>query len=163
MTIVTDSAKPAVTRRHPPNLLMRLVNPVMRAQLRRGKGGPSQHLMLLHFTGRKSGKQFDLPVAQQRIGDQLCVFTNSSWRINFRGGTHIEVTLQGRRLPMHATLDEDADMVAAEYAKMIASVGHKNARRLGITINVDRAPTHAELADAVARHGLSIIRLTSTT
>ncbi|NUP40362.1 MAG: nitroreductase family deazaflavin-dependent oxidoreductase [Streptomyces sp.] len=154
-----ETTKPAVTRSHPPDLLMRLVNPIIKAQIRRGRGGVSKHLMLLHFAGRKSGRQFDVPVARQFVDDQLCVFTNSGWRVNFRGGADVEVTLDGRRQPMRAELDEDPQRVAAEYARMIDKVGHKNARRLGITINVDRAPTHEELAEGIARHGLSIVRL----
>ncbi|GAA4038311.1 hypothetical protein GCM10022248_00080 [Nonomuraea soli] len=138
---------------------MKLVNPVMKAFLRRGKGGPSEALMLLRFTGRQSGRQFEIPVAQQRIGDRLWVFTNSGWRANLRGGADVEVTLRGERLPMRALLDEDPASVAVKYRSMIEKVGVKNARRLGITVNVDRVPTLEELEEAVRQYGLSIVYL----
>ncbi|WP_143591525.1 nitroreductase family deazaflavin-dependent oxidoreductase [Thermoactinospora rubra] len=155
-----NSPKPAVTRTHPPKLAMALVNPIMRALLRRGKGGPSEHLMILHFAGRQSGKQYDVPVAQQRLDGRLCAFTNSGWRVNLRGGADVEVTLRGRRVPMRAELEEDPRTVAAAYDRMIRAVGVENARRLGISVNVDRAPTLEELAEAVEREGLSIVHLT---
>lgn len=139
---------------------MRLVNPLVRAQIRRGKGGVSRNLMMLHLTGRKSGSQFDIPVARQTVDDRLCVFTNSGWRVNLRGGADVEVTLDGKRVPMRAALEEDPPVVAAEYARMIDKIGHRNARRLGISVNVDRAPTVEELAEAVRHYGLSIVRLT---
>ncbi len=86
--------------------------------------------------------------------------TSSRWRVNFRGGQPVEVTLRGERKPAIATLTEDPYEVARTYRGMIGRLGLKQAqRRLGIRINVDRVPTEDELADMVRRSGLSIVRL----
>jgi hypothetical protein len=57
-------------------------------------------------------------------------------------------------------LEEDPAVVAEVYAQLIDEVGlAKAGQRLGIRINVDRAPTHDELVDAVRREHLSLVRL----
>ncbi|URN11134.1 hypothetical protein LUW77_01515 [Streptomyces radiopugnans] len=157
---MSPAQQPAVTRRHPPKALMKLVNPVIRARIERGRGGVAKRLLLLHFTGRRTGREFDVPAARQDVGGRLCVFTDSGWRVNFREGADIEVTLDGERTPMRAVLDEDPDSVAAQYAEKLAEIGHRKANRLGITVNVDRLPTVDEIRDAVVRHGLSVVHLT---
>lgn len=154
------TTRPAVERTPPPDVLMRVVNPVMRALLRRGRGPVAEQLMLLHLTGRRSGRRLEVPIGQQRTPEGLFAITSSGWRANLRGGADVEVTLRGRRIPVRAELIEDPETVARFYERRLGAVGHRNARQLGIRLNVDRAPTHEELLDAVKRSGLSVIRLT---
>ncbi len=89
------------------------------------------------------------------------VLTSSAWRVNVRGGpTAVEVTLFGRRLPGTAVLEEDPVAVARVYRGLIDELGTDTAlRRLGIRINLDRAPTEGELADAARREHLSVLYL----
>jgi hypothetical protein len=88
------------------------------------------------------------------------VLTNSGWRHNFTGGKDIDVTLRGRRQGAYAVLLDDPDAVAAVYARLIGELGpSRAARRLGLRINLDRAPTRGELRDAVQRSGLSIVQI----
>jgi hypothetical protein len=153
--------RPAVERAHPPDAVMKLVNPLMRRILTsrfRGKLGNSA--LVLHYVGRRSGNRYDLPVGYHDIAGQLSLLTNSAWRVNFRNGRALEVTLRGERRPADATLIEDPATVAATYRTMIEQLGLKAAqRRLGIRINVDRVPTEVELADMVRRSGLSIVEV----
>lgn len=158
---VRDQAglRPAVGRAHPPHLAMKLVNPLMRVILR----SPlhrlvSGHLVLLEFTGRRSGRRLCLPVAWHQVDRSLCVFTNSNWRANFRDRRPLEVTIAGRRHAAHGWLDEDADLVAEIYSRQIEVIGLNRARRaLAIRVNVERAPTIDELRDAVRATGLSVL------
>ncbi|MEP6463282.1 MAG: hypothetical protein ABJC62_07690 [Frankiaceae bacterium] len=70
------------------------------------------------------------------------------------------MTLRGQRHVGYATVVEDPDAVAAAYLGVIERLGWQAAqRRLGIKISVGRIPTAEELADAVRRSGLSLIRL----
>ncbi len=154
---------PAVERVHPPKAPYRVVNPVLQWLLSspRRSRQVGEHLLLLHLTGRKSGRRMDIPVGYRRSGDgRLLVLTNAGWRVNLRGRPDVEVTLQGVRRPAVAQLVEDADTVARVYHELIEAVGHDKAgRRMGIRINVDRVPTLAELADAARREGLSLVYL----
>lgn len=70
------------------------MNPLMRAVLRSPLHRlASNSLLLLHLTGRKSGRQYDIPVGYHNIDGQLTVFTNSPWRANIRDGADVEITL----------------------------------------------------------------------
>ncbi|AEV84451.1 hypothetical protein ACWT_3428 [Actinoplanes sp. SE50] len=155
--------RPAVERVQPPKAPYRMVNRAMRWLLsspgRARRIG--QHLLLLHVTGRRTGRRFTLPVAYRDAGDgRLLVLTNSIWRVNLRDRGDVSVTLFGSLHPAKAQLVEDPDLVAAVYRELIEAVGHDRAgRRMGIRINVDRTPTLAELAEAARRDGLAVIYL----
>jgi len=153
--------RPAVERVTPPLLLVKLANPVMRRLLASPlHGAVSAQLLLLHFTGRRTGRRYTVPTGYHDLDGVLSVLTNSGWRVNFRGGAGIEVTLRGQRRPARAILVEDPDTVAAAYQGVIDRLGWRAAqRRLGIRINIGRPPTRDELVNAVRESGLSIVRL----
>ncbi|GAA3248019.1 nitroreductase/quinone reductase family protein [Dactylosporangium siamense] len=155
--------RPAVERVQPPKTPYRLVNRVMRGLLsspRRARG-VGRHLMLLHVTGRKTGRSLVFPVAYRTLEDgRLLVLTNSGWRVNLRGRSDVAVTLLGERRKAGAELIEDPQTVAQLYRDLIEAVGHEKAgRRMGIRINVPRTPTLDELATAATRDGLSVLYL----
>ncbi|WIM99660.1 nitroreductase/quinone reductase family protein [Actinoplanes oblitus] len=160
------SFRPAVERAQPPKAPYRVVNQVMRWLLSSPRRAQQigQHLLLLHLTGRRSGRRFVLPVAYHDAGDgRILVLTSSPWRANLRGRAEVEVTLLGERRPARAQLVEDPDQVAAVYLRLIVAAGRRRAgRRLGIRINVDRVPTPGELAEASRRDGLALIYLDVT-
>ena len=140
-----------------------VVNRVMRWVLSspwwsRGVGG---RLLLLHVSGRRTGRLIDIPVTYSVVGERLLVLTTSGWRVNLRGRPEVEVTVRGRRGPARAELMEDPDSVARVYHDRIAELGYASAgRRMGIRISVDRTPTLEELAEAARRDHLSVIYLT---
>jgi hypothetical protein len=152
------SEKQAVERRHPPDALMTLVNPIVRRLVSRGRAG--DQLLVLHFTGRRTGQRYDVPAGYHDVDGVPTVFTNSRWRHNFAGGRDIEVTFRGERRAAQADLVSDARAVAAVYRGLIDGLGWKAAqRRMGIRITVGRTPTLDELQEAVIRSGLSLVRL----
>ncbi|MER5649350.1 nitroreductase/quinone reductase family protein [Streptosporangium sp. NPDC002524] len=141
--------------------MMRLFNPLMRKQVRRGKARSVAGVILLHFTGRKTGKRYEIPVMKQSENGRLCVYTEAGWKANMRGGADVEVTDMGVRTPMRAELMDDPDTMAGEMGDLIKRIGLKEARqRLGIVVHVDRPPTREELAEAIRRRNLGIIFLT---
>jgi deazaflavin-dependent oxidoreductase (nitroreductase family) len=77
--------------------LRHVVNPTMSALLR----SPlhrlfSGNILLLTFTGRKTGKSYTTPLSYAREGDRLYCFTDAAWSRNLRGGAPVSVTL-GRK------------------------------------------------------------------
>ena len=54
-------------------------------------------LLILHYVGRRTGRQFDVPAGCHIIDGIPSVLTSSGWRRNFAGGRDIEVTLRGAR------------------------------------------------------------------
>jgi hypothetical protein len=75
-----------------------LANRIMRGMLRtpllsRAVGGK---LVTLYFTGRKSGRQYTLPVAYLPYEGDLLIGTPFKWGRNLRTGERIKVRLKGR-------------------------------------------------------------------
>lgn len=67
--------------------------------------------MVLHITGRRTGRRYDIPVGYHDIDGQRTVVTSAGWRRNLRGGADVEVTLRGRRRHARAALVEDPPAV----------------------------------------------------
>ena len=151
-----------VKRSVPPPALVKMGNPVVRMLL----GSPlhgvlDDSFLVLHLTGRKTGRRYDIPVGYVDMEGKLAVVTVSRWRVNLRGGADVEVTLRGRRRPMHALPEEDPAAVAVSYQAMIGRLGWTKAQRqLGILLPGGRAPTLLELSDAAGEYGWSVITLT---
>jgi F420H(2)-dependent quinone reductase len=151
-----------VKRSVPPPALVRMGNPMVRMLL----GSPlhgvfGDSVLVLHLTGRKTGRRYDIPVGYVDLEGKLAVVTVARWRVNLRGGADVEVTLRGCLRPMRALLDEDPASVAVSYQAMIDRIGWKKAqRRLGISLPGGRAPTVLELKDAAREYGWSVITLT---
>ncbi len=146
----------------PPAALVKMGNPFVRAFL----GSPLHGLLddsflVLHLTGRKTGRRYDIPVTYVDLEGKFIIVTVAKWRVNLRGGADVEVTLHGHRRPMHALIEEDPASVAVSYQAMIDRVGLKKAQRqLGISLPGGRAPTALELKDAAREYGWSVITLT---
>ena len=95
-----------VTRNRPSKLAITVLNPVMRWLLRRGKG-PTGHMMLISWNGRKSGKAYSTPVSRFEIDGRLLTTTASPWSANFVGGHPVDVTTDGRLRAMRGTVIDD--------------------------------------------------------
>ena len=150
----------SVSVQDPPRLVLRVLNPIMRSV-----AGSALHpaidktVMLLHITGRRTGRHYSIPVGRRDVDGRLAAFTHAPWRANVRGGADVEVTHDGRREPMRAELDEDPASVAAVFDEQLRELGWRKASRLGLKVHVDRAPTRAELQHALANAHVSVITL----
>ena len=98
-----------------PEPLFAIINPVMRFLLRSPLHGIlSGSLMLITFTGRKSGKQFTTPVRYIQDGDTVKCFTaaeNQWWR-NLRSGARVSLLIKGQLsdYQAQAIFDDPADI-----------------------------------------------------
>lgn len=148
-----------IERVHPPRLLMKLVNPLMR-MLARSREGVQRFVLVLHYRGKKTGRHYDLPVGYRLIEGRILLLTDSAWRHNFRGGQEIEVTFRGRRQPATVTLIDDPGVVAHLYQRRFGEVDRNRARRdLGVRVSLDRTPTREEWLELIKREGMSIVEV----
>ena len=152
-----------VQRKVPPAALVRAFNPVARAVLSSPMHGlADKTTVILHVTGRKTGRRYDIPIGYVEINGRLVMITVAGWRVNLRGGADVEVTWRGRRRPMHATLEEDPAAVAVAYQAVIDHLSwQRAARQLGISTPDARQPTLVELRDAATEYGWSVVTLTA--
>jgi F420H(2)-dependent quinone reductase len=151
----------AVSRSIPPQRLINMMNPLVRAFLRSPlHAAVDNALLILHLTGRRTGRRYDIPVGYVELDGRFVVVTQHTWRSNLRGGADVEVTCAGHRRPMHADLDEEPGSVAATLHAIIERIGWQAARhQIGLTINVGRTPTSAELEQAVREYHLATVTL----
>ncbi|WP_156688247.1 hypothetical protein [Mycobacterium sp. Marseille-P9652] len=152
----------AVDAGHPPSALMRLVNPIMGVLLRSPLAGPARkQLMVLSFTGRKTGRSFSIPLSAHLIDGELYALTGAGWKQNFRGGAPAQVVYDGRTTAMRGELIRDRDVVSGLFLRCAQSYGVRRAQRMiGLKFADQRMPTLAEFAEAVDRLHLAAVRLT---
>jgi hypothetical protein len=124
----------------------------------RRKSKIGEGVLLLRFTGRRSGRSYEIPVAYRRIDGRIALLTNSGWRHNFRQGRDVEIVLRGETIRARASFLDDPLEVATIYAQLINEHGLNDAPSgLGIKIHVDREPTIDELADMARGSGVSVV------
>ena len=77
---------------HPPSALLRLINPLLGFLLRTPLAGPARkQLMVLSFTGRKTGRPYSIPVSAHVIDGDLYALAGAAWKQNFRDGAPAQV------------------------------------------------------------------------
>lgn len=156
--------QPFVDAAHPPDTLLRVVNPTLRAALRTPLGRFLGDFMLVGFTGRKSGKQYSTPVSAHRLEGELYVVLEAPWKHNFAGGADAQVSHLGSTRTMRGELITDRAAVAHICERVATSYGPKKGQRqLGLRFRDGRLPTLPEWEDAVDRLGIAAIKLTATT
>jgi len=152
---------PAVVVSHPPDALLKAVNPILRFLLRTPiMGSGRDKLMVVSFNGRKTGRRYTIPLSAHRIDNDLYALTAAPWKRNFRGGAAAEVLLNGKSTTVRGELLEDRSIVADLYRRSAESYGVKGAERMmGLKFRDQRVPTLEEFAEAVDREGLAAVRL----
>jgi hypothetical protein len=154
---------PAVTVAHPPEALLRALNPIMRFLLRTplAGGGLGRQTMVLNFTGRKSGRQFSVPVSAHQIDDTLYALANAGWTANFTDGATADVLHARKTTPMRGELIRDPATVADLCFRSAQAYGAKTAQRMmGMKFRDGTVPTLEDFAEATQREKLSAVRLT---
>jgi deazaflavin-dependent oxidoreductase (nitroreductase family) len=135
-----------------PELLFVIINPIMRFLLR----SPlhvfwSKSLMLITFTGRKSGRTFTTPVRYVSSGAKVYAFTakeNQWWR-NLRGGADVVLRTRGQDAKYHAVaIDEDQAIIRQWLIKYLA-LFPQDAVYHNIRLNKDKSLNEDDLARAV--------------
>ncbi len=152
----------AVIPAHPPEPIMKLMNPVLRYVLRTPlAGGARKQFMVLSFTGRKSGRQFTIPVSAHLIDGQLYALAGATWKVNFRGGGPAQVLYDGKTTAMRGELIEDGAVVADLFRRCALGYGVSKAQRMmGLKFRDPRMPTLEEFRQAVDENKLVAIHFT---
>lgn len=142
---------------------MRAVNPLMRYLLRTPlAGGLRKQFMVLSFKGRKTGREFMLPVSAHWIDGDLYALVGSAWKVNFRGGAPVSVLVDGRETAMRGALIEDREQTVSLFHRCAVSYGVKRAQRMmGLRFREDRIPSAEEFREAVEVNKLAAIRFTA--
>jgi deazaflavin-dependent oxidoreductase (nitroreductase family) len=131
-----------------------LINPVMKVVLRSPFHSVlSDSLLLITFTGRKSGTEFTTPVGYEQQNGTLYITsqTNRVWWKNLRGGASVTVRLRSQRRQGEATVIENNEAVADYVRGFIDRHGIDSVNRLALAIESDAVPSNEALADGLNR------------
>jgi hypothetical protein len=106
----------------PSPVVLRMINPVVRMWVATPLSRRIGHrLAELRFNGRKSGREYRIPVGLHDVGEWRVVFTSEVWRLNFRHGAPLTVKTGGRTFEATGTLVEDPEEVARALQHAIDS------------------------------------------
>lgn len=121
----------------------------------------SFRLMLLRYTGRRSGREYTIPVAYSRWGDGEVIATSRRpvWAVNLRGGQPVQLRIRGRWYQATPTIVTEPDAVAEQLGDFVRAVGPRAAGMLRIGLPRLRQPTPQELRAVASKHLLARFRL----
>lgn len=140
----------------------RILNHLMTALLR----SPFHHvvskdLMLITFTGRKSGQRFTTPVTYSTEGEMIIFHSTQRWWKNLEGGAQVTLRLRGRERTGWATPTQDSATIARAIESYLTHKGLRAARMIDFTLaDPTRMPTEAELTTAAHQRVVVYITLT---
>lgn len=123
-------------------------NPIMRGLLRSPLHSLlSKNMMLMTYTGRKSGKSFTTPMNYLAVGDELYTISSRErvWWRNLRGGAPVTLRLQGKEIPARSeSIDDENEVAKSLY--LYLKTAPQLAKYMGIKLDSQGAPDVGEVA-----------------
>ena len=134
------------------------INPMMKLLLNSPLHAIMSHsVLVLYFTGRKSGRRFSTPLRFHREGETIRCFSSgeTQWWRNFREPTTANIQMQGQRLEYQGMLlEHDPERVRSLLVSYLTefpadSVYHDVKRVRGILDEDDlnKASTHCRIVE----------------
>lgn len=126
------------------------VNSAMKLMLRSPVHGMvSKTILLISFSGRKSGKTYTTPVSYSQSGDQVFIFTHADWWKNLRSSPSVTLRIRGRELQgLAAPVAKDKQAIAAALSAHLRVVP-SDAKYYGVTFDEQGDPRAEEVEQAV--------------
>lgn len=135
------------------NLFYKILNPAIAGLLRSSLHGiASGNLMLVTFTGRKSGKTYTTPVRYVRKGEDILCFTAPAipWWRNLTGGAEVDLLIEGKTGRYLATALVDEPESIPENLNHYFSVFPGDAMFYRLKLDRQKRLDPAELEKAMA-------------
>ena len=132
------------------NWLYRVANPVVKVLLRSPLHGiASGNITLLHFRGRKSGREFVTPLSYVRENGTVCLMSAHStrWWMNLREeGVPVSLEIARETYTGKARLwDGDSDELRERVRRYLCALP-RDAKVYGIKLDGNRTPVEESLA-----------------
>ena len=105
----------------PSPAFLRVFNPVARALLRSRLGALLHHGALITFSGRRTGRTYEVVVTWHELDGQVYVVTPSRWRANFAGGAPMRMRHAGVEVSGQGVLRSDPAEVADVVGRLLAA------------------------------------------
>ncbi|WP_019925870.1 nitroreductase family deazaflavin-dependent oxidoreductase [Nocardia sp. BMG111209] len=150
----TSGPMPMNGRQH---LVNRFVRGLFRLPVLGGLVG--RRLLILYVVGRKTGKEYAIPLAYTRHDGALVIGARKHpWVRNLRADVPVQISTGGPRRTADAKVFTDAENVQRLY-EVVARDNRQNARYNGIGFDADGNPNKADLYQTWQLGG-AIVQLT---
>jgi deazaflavin-dependent oxidoreductase (nitroreductase family) len=117
----------------------------------------SAKIMLVTFTGRKTGHIYSTPVSYLQEQGKITMFTHGKWWRNLTNGAPVTLRVRGKNHPVAAELiTEDVDVIAERLAVHLQS-NRFDAKVYGVSYDEQGKPNPDEVRRASAQ-GVVMIR-----
>jgi hypothetical protein len=137
--------------------IMKAINVPMRVVLGLPFATPlGSKLMLISYTGHKTGRHYRQPVSYARDGDVLLTPGGGRWTLNMTGGRPVRIRLRGRDVTARPELVRDP----AEVERLLGVIARENSRAAKF-IPIPRRPDgrlDPDVLNAALTHGFAIVR-----
>ncbi|MBT4520294.1 MAG: nitroreductase family deazaflavin-dependent oxidoreductase [Halieaceae bacterium] len=131
----------------PPTLFNKAITWMLRSPLH---GLVSKDMMLITVSGRKTGKQYTIPVSYARDGDLVICSADRSrgWWKNVRSGETVTMQLRGKKVPGRATvIADDKEALIKGIETMLVQVP-RDASHVDIRLDENNRPLAEDLVRA---------------
>jgi deazaflavin-dependent oxidoreductase (nitroreductase family) len=119
----------------------------------------SKTVLLITFTGRKSGKTYTTPVSYSQTADGVTIFTHAAWWKNLRRGAPVTLRIRGREFQGVAEpVSEDKQAIMDALSNHLRQVP-SDARYYSVTFDETKNPRSADVAKAVQTVVMIRVRL----
>jgi deazaflavin-dependent oxidoreductase (nitroreductase family) len=160
--MTTDASSPPGGTRRPPRRrlqarAMRVINVPMRFVLSRSVATPlTRRLMLITYTGRRSGKQYRQPLSYVEHDGALLTPGGGKWKLNLPPGEPVRMRLRGRDVTARPEFIADPDEV--EHLLAVMSEANPRVRNfVGIPHDAEGRLDRDRLQTAL-RYGFRVVR-----
>jgi deazaflavin-dependent oxidoreductase (nitroreductase family) len=125
------------------------VNQAMKFILRSPVHGMvSKSILLITFTGRKSGKRYTTPVSYSQNDGQVTIFTHAGWWKNLHNGAPVTLRIRGQELQgLPEPVSQDKQAIAEGLAAHLRKVP-SDARYYEVTFDEHQNPNLEEVDKA---------------
>ncbi len=135
-----------------------VVRPLLRSRLH---GVLSGRLMLLDYTGSKTGRRYSFPIGYfSWDGGDVLAFSTGGWPGHIGEATAVRLLIRGRWHDAVPTVISDTNDKAAVLAEFARRNGPRAARGLLLGLPGDRQPARDELLAAAAKTTITRFALT---
>jgi deazaflavin-dependent oxidoreductase (nitroreductase family) len=153
-----NTVRTMVGRRQAFLWLRTILNPLAKSILRSPLHAVMSHsLMLITFTGRRSGKSYTTPISYAQQGQTLLLGVGGLWWKNLRGGASVRVRLRGKTYAGRAEAWADEASMTRVY-RTILTQHPTQARFMGITTTSDGQPESHSVQQALQR-GAAVVEI----
>ena len=137
-----------------------IVNKIMSALLRSPLHGiVSRSIMLITFTGSKTGQTYTTPISYARDGERVTAFSAARWTRNLAGGAPVTLRIKNREYRGWAEVTVEDKQVVAEDLRAFLRTVRSDARFYQVSYDPDGEPNWEQVQRAAQRTAVIHVQL----